>query len=99
MGRSLTSEEKSARRAERLANSRWYISFSIKDSFGKYGAKDAHGRACYVRGAWPILFKSPEAAWTFARENGTFKNSEAAPGRGRIVSYSLERIKLDRRGP
>lgn len=73
-------------RLEMIANDRWYISFNLTGSYN-------HKTGKYDRAAWPILFKTEEAAWVAVELLPIFANSDAMPNRGRIKSASVERVK------
>lgn len=69
----------------RLEHERFYISFSLADSYDKATGK-------WVNGIWPCLFHSREAAELVVEKFPVFANAAAVPGRGRIKSCYIETI-------
>lgn len=94
----LTARQAAARLAAvvRAESERFYIALSCKGSWDpdlvQWGRRGNHRR--YV---WPILFKTRELAESAAYALNPFRFSDAVPGRGRVVSYSIEKTRVRRR--
>lgn len=86
----LTPRQKAAKmgRLKRLMNTRYYISFNCKGSW--------LGGHRYIQYAWPVLFPTRDLAETALEILPIFANKEACPGRGRIVSATIERTIIRR---
>lgn len=71
--------------------SRYVIALNCR---GAYLGRNKWGGARYIKYRWPLLFTSRVLAEQAAELLDPFKNKSAIPGRGRIVSYTIERVRL-----
>ena len=72
---------------KQVVSKRYYLSFSVKGSFNFRTRR-------YDRYVWPKLFFSREAAEVALRALPVFQNTGPTPQRGRIVSVSIECVRV-----
>ena len=105
MGRAITPEERRQRsQAAKWANllrrrrERFYIQLTCKGSWDPK-LPDRYDRPFggYRRYVWPKLFPTREIAMQAAEILRPFRATAAVPGRGRVVSYTIEKTLLPER--
>lgn len=102
MGRKLTPEERAAASARakwstllRRQNERFYIALSCKGAWDPTLRPWPSANGGYRRYVWPKLFLTREIAEQAAELLNPFKHGDTGiPGRGRIVSYTIEKTRL-----
>jgi len=108
MGRNITPEERRRRSHAakwaallRRRRERFYIALSCKDSWDpdalRWPGSGSDVRGAYRRFVWPKLFPTRKIAEQAAEILRPFRATAAVPGRGRVVSYTIEKTLLPER--